>query len=113
VAEVLFSIVIPIRRDAQALGRLLGRLPPHPRLQLIVSAIEEDEAAVATAGEFIRRLKREGGIRHLEGQLVTSARRWNDEGWWTRSSRNLTLLALYYVGTDPERLARWYDHRRA
>jgi hypothetical protein len=54
VAEVLVSIVIPIRRDAQALGRLLGRLPPHPRLQLIVSAIEEDEAAVATAGEFIR-----------------------------------------------------------
>jgi len=54
VAEVLVSIVIPIRRDAQALGRLLGQLPPHPRLQLIVSAIEEDEAAVATAGEFIR-----------------------------------------------------------
>ncbi|HVG85485.1 MAG TPA: hypothetical protein VM820_13245 [Vicinamibacterales bacterium] len=64
-AEVLVSIVIPIRRDAQALGRLLGQLPPHPRLQLIVSATEEDEAAVATAGEFIRRLKRNGRYRHL------------------------------------------------
>lgn len=59
--------------------------------------------------EFVRRLNRQGRVRHLKERLVTSARRWHDEGWWRRSSRNLTLLALYYVGVPPERLAQWYE----
>ena len=59
--------------------------------------------------DFIRRLKRVGRIRHLKVKLVTSARRWEREGWWRRTRGNLTLLALYYVGVSPERLARRYD----
>jgi rSAM/selenodomain-associated transferase 2 len=59
--------------------------------------------------DFIRRLKRQGRIRHLNLQLVTSPRRWEREGWWRRTRGNLTLLALYYVGVSPERLARRYD----
>jgi rSAM/selenodomain-associated transferase 2 len=59
--------------------------------------------------EFIGRLKREGRIRHLNVKLVTSARRWEREGWWRRTGGNVALLALYYVGVSPERLARRYD----
>jgi len=59
--------------------------------------------------DFMRRLKRQGRIRHLNLKLVTSARRWEREGWWRRTRGNLTLLALYYVGVSPERLARRYD----
>jgi rSAM/selenodomain-associated transferase 2 len=59
--------------------------------------------------EFIGRLKREGPIRVLKEQVRTSARRWERDGWWRRSARNLGLLALYYVGVSPERLAQLYE----
>jgi len=59
--------------------------------------------------EFVGRLKREGRIKHLKDQMVTSARRWEREGWWRRTLGNLGLLALYYVGVSPERLARRYE----
>lgn len=62
--------------------------------------------------DFIRRLNREGRVRHLKERLVTSARRWEAEGWLRRSARNLTLLALYYGGVSPARLARRYERQR-
>lgn len=40
---------------------------------------------------------------------VTSARRWERDGWWRRSSRNIWLLTQYMLGTPPERLARTYQ----
>jgi len=61
--------------------------------------------------EFVGRLKREGRIKHLKDEMVTSARRWEREGWWRRTLGNLGLLALYYVGVSPERLARRYEKR--
>jgi rSAM/selenodomain-associated transferase 2 len=62
--------------------------------------------------EFVGRLKREGRIRHLTEKLVTSARRWEQEGWWRRSARNLGLLALYYCGVSPHALEKRYTRRR-
>jgi rSAM/selenodomain-associated transferase 2 len=62
--------------------------------------------------DFVGRLNRQGRVRHLSMRLVTSARRWHDEGWWRGSGRNLALLALYYVGVSPERLERWYQRAR-
>ena len=44
--------------------------------------------------EFVGRLKREGRIQHLKDEMVTSARRWEREGWWRRTRGNLGLLAL-------------------
>ncbi len=62
--------------------------------------------------EFVSRLKREGRILHLKQKVVTSARRWEREGWWRRTRGNLGLLALYYVGVSPERLARRYEEKK-
>ena len=42
--------------------------------------------------EFVRRLNRHGGIAHLNRALSTSARRWEREGWWRRSGRNLAHI---------------------
>ena len=44
--------------------------------------------------EFVGRMKREGRMVHLKVKVVTSARRWERDGWWRRSRRNLGLLAL-------------------
>lgn len=58
--------------------------------------------------EFVRRLKEAGPLRHLTLSLTTSARRWEREGWWRRSARNLLTLAMYQAGVSPERLAKRY-----
>ena len=63
--------------------------------------------------EFVQRLKRFGRLRHLKLELTTSARRWQQEGWWRRSLANLLILARYKLGTSPEQLAkRYYGERR-
>ncbi len=38
----------------------------------------------------------------------TSARRWHEEGWLSRSSRNLVCLALYFLRVPPTLIARIY-----
>ena len=58
--------------------------------------------------DFVRRLKRRGRMRHLTIGLLTSARRWEREGWWRRSAANLMTLAAYFAGVSPARLARGY-----
>jgi rSAM/selenodomain-associated transferase 2 len=60
--------------------------------------------------DFVRRLKREGRLRHLKVTLATSARRWERDGWWTRSALNLVFLTLYELGASPAWLAKRY-HR--
>lgn len=57
---------------------------------------------------FVRQLKKRGKTVLLKTALATSARRW-DRGPIARSLRNSLLLALYFMGVCPARLARWYD----
>jgi rSAM/selenodomain-associated transferase 2 len=59
--------------------------------------------------DFVRRLMAAGRISELPLPLVTSARRWDRDGWFRRSSRNLVLVSLYFAGISPTRLARWYE----
>lgn len=61
--------------------------------------------------EFVSRLKRQGRVIHLSEGMVTSARRWEQQGWWRQSLSNLATLGLYFAGVSPERLARRYDRR--
>lgn len=58
--------------------------------------------------EFVRRLTREGALRHLSLRMATSARRWERDGWWRRSAGNLAFLGLYGLGVSPGWLARRY-----
>jgi rSAM/selenodomain-associated transferase 2 len=63
--------------------------------------------------DFVRRLRRRGPLRHLDLKLVTSARRWQRDGWFRRSAGNLMILGMYLLGVSPERLARRYDLENA
>jgi rSAM/selenodomain-associated transferase 2 len=58
--------------------------------------------------DFVRRLRRAGPMAELPLFLTTSARRWERDGWFRRSTRNLVLVGLYFLGVKPDRLARWY-----
>jgi rSAM/selenodomain-associated transferase 2/rSAM/selenodomain-associated transferase 1 len=60
--------------------------------------------------EFVRRLRQAGKLYHSPQPVLTSARRWERDGWWRRSAKNVMLQALFFAGVAPERLANWYSH---
>jgi rSAM/selenodomain-associated transferase 2/rSAM/selenodomain-associated transferase 1 len=62
--------------------------------------------------ELVRRLRRTGGIRRLPAHLLTSPRRYRQDGPVRGWLRNATLILLYRMGASPGRLSRWYRPRR-
>ena len=62
--------------------------------------------------DFIRRLRRKGRLEHADVPALTSARRWERDGWVTRTVENAALTLLFLAGWSPAALARRY-HRRA
>ena len=59
--------------------------------------------------EFVRQLRRAGKLYHSPQPVLTSARRWERDGWWRRSTKNVMLQAFFFAGVAPERLAKWYS----
>jgi rSAM/selenodomain-associated transferase 2 len=57
--------------------------------------------------DLIRRLGRQRLIG-LDAAAVTSAARWERDGWYRRSARNLVCLSLYFAGVPPRTIARLY-----
>ncbi|MFK7943700.1 MAG: TIGR04283 family arsenosugar biosynthesis glycosyltransferase [Paracoccaceae bacterium] len=47
-------------------------------------------------------------LRPLGAQIVTSAERYQREGWFRRGGRNLYLQTRYFMGADPKDLATRY-----
>ena len=59
--------------------------------------------------ELMTRVRRTGGrITILPDRVLTSARRWEQEGVLFTTCRNWMLQGLYCLGVKPERLARFY-----
>ena len=52
-----------------------------------------------------------GRLRVLAGEALTSAARYEAEGWFRRGARNLWTLGRYLAGVSPEVLARAYRRR--
>jgi rSAM/selenodomain-associated transferase 2 len=61
--------------------------------------------------ELIRRLRRRGRLEHSTAPAVTSARRWERDGWIRRTVENRLLVALFLAGYPPEKLAHRYRRR--
>ena len=57
---------------------------------------------------MLRRLRRRGRIAILPVPVSTSARRWLELGPWRTTWINQKVIAGYYLGVQPDRLARWY-----
>ncbi|HWK10778.1 MAG TPA: TIGR04283 family arsenosugar biosynthesis glycosyltransferase [Vicinamibacterales bacterium] len=64
---------------------------------------------------LVRSLRQLGKLYHSPRPAVTSARRWEHDGWGRRSATNVALQLLFFAGVSPERLAGWYSRsgRRA
>ncbi len=70
------------------------------------------EAPLMEDVDLVRRLRRAGRLHRSRLKVVTSARRWHRDGWFTRMGRNWLLMILYAAGVEPRRLARRYEGRR-
>ncbi len=57
--------------------------------------------------DMVRRIGAKNLIE-LPATATTSAERYRRDGYWWRPIRNLTLLALYFLGVPPRRLTRLY-----
>ena len=59
--------------------------------------------------DLIRRLRRHGvPLLRLDARAVTSAAKWERDGWRGRSTRNLICLSLWFLGAPPARIAKLY-----
>ncbi len=59
--------------------------------------------------EFSRRLKRTGPTAALHQTVITSFRRWEQQGPLRTIVLMWTLRFLYWAGVSPSRLSRWYN----
>jgi hypothetical protein len=50
-----------------------------------------------------------GRLRAIPVAAVTSAARYERDGWVRRPLRNVLCLALYFAGVSPARIKRLYD----
>jgi rSAM/selenodomain-associated transferase 2 len=59
--------------------------------------------------ELMRRVKKTGGrIAILPHRVVTSARRWDQEGLFYVALRDTFIIFLFWCGVSPEKLAKYY-----
>jgi uncharacterized protein len=61
--------------------------------------------------ELIKRLQRLGRIEILAAPVITSARRWLQQGVWQTTLINQAIIIGYAIGISPTRLATWYRRR--
>lgn len=54
--------------------------------------------------DLVRRLRATGRLYAASEEAVTSARRWEEDGWVRRTGRHLRLILLYFAGVHPDRL---------
>lgn len=80
-------------------GDWFGRIGGYPEIALM-----EDIA-------LSRHLKREGPPLCLKAKALTSSRRWRERGIARTIMTMWRLRLAYFLGADPDRLARLYDRR--
>jgi rSAM/selenodomain-associated transferase 2 len=63
--------------------------------------------------DLVRRVTRAGALLRSDKAAVTSARRWERDGWVRRTARHVRLILAYFAGVPPERLIRLDPSRGA
>ncbi len=72
-----------------------------------------DDVPILEDVDLVRRLRREGRLAFLPVRAVTSARRWEELGFWRATLVNWYVMMLDALGAPRERLARIYGVRGA
>ena len=62
--------------------------------------------------DFYKRLKFFGPVILLKEEVLTSPRRWINEGIWFTTIRNILIATLFELGFPPRILTKWYQTTR-
>jgi rSAM/selenodomain-associated transferase 2 len=54
--------------------------------------------------DLVRKLLRRGRLHRSAAAAITSARRWEEDGWLRRTAHHLSLITRYFAGIHPDRL---------
>lgn len=128
-----------LRASGRGWGRFDARLADrHPLLRLVafmmnlrsrLSGIQTGDQAIFVRRDWFtriggfpeialmedialsKRLKRVGPPLCLKAKVVTSSRRWREHGIARTIATMWRLRLAYFLGADPDRLARLYDRR--
>src|ERR687898_251320 len=56
--------------------------------------------------DFMRRVRQTGRLLIARSVVITSARRWERDGWFRRSAHNVGLAVQFMMGASPSQLAQ-------
>jgi rSAM/selenodomain-associated transferase 2/rSAM/selenodomain-associated transferase 1 len=63
--------------------------------------------------DLVRRIQKMGRLFSARSTVLTSARRWERDGWMNRSLQNVGFATRFVLGASPARLAQGYFGRKA
>ncbi len=95
-------------RRSRALGIAFGDQGLFCRRDAYEAAGGFRDLPVCDDLDLVRRLRRVGRFVVLPQETATSARRYRERGALRQVLRVWRVLAGYFLGVPPERLARWY-----
>ena len=63
--------------------------------------------------EMAHRIKRSGHLKMIKTPVVTSGRRFRQNGFARSALRNVLLMVAFYLRVNPNRLARFYSYKQS
>jgi glycosyltransferase involved in cell wall biosynthesis len=111
------EILLFLHADTTRLRSRLNRIPYGDQAIFIRKSYFEKigrfkEIPLMEDIDLMRRIKKDRRkIYILKDRVSTSPRRWEKEGILYTTIRNQLILALYYLGVSPEKLAKYYYRR--
>jgi hypothetical protein len=82
------------------------------RRQVFVAMGGFREIDVCEDVDFVRRLKRRGRVACSRSRVITSARRWRENGIVRTVLRMWLIKSLFLAGISPSKLRRYYADAR-
>jgi rSAM/selenodomain-associated transferase 2 len=104
-ARVARMVEAGVRLRVSLFGLPYGDQALFVRREDFVAAGGYADVPIMEDVDLVRRFRRRGRLFSVPFAAVTSARKWERDGWVARTSRHLLLILLYFAGVPPDRLA--------
>lgn len=95
-------------RKNRRLGWLFGDMGIFVRRDIFEQMQGFKEIPLMEDMDFSKRLKPLGKVVILPQRIMTSSRRWLEEGYLFNALRSWTLQSAWVLGASPHTLAKWY-----
>ena len=70
------------------------------------------DQAIFEEVQLIKALRKDGKLHISKTPIAVSTRRWETDGYWTRTLHNRFLALAYFFGVSSEKLSQWYTVKK-